>query len=392
MRSRTVRAAALAATSALIGLVGVAANAAAAPVEPVVPADPAPVVAEVVAVPASTTLPLFGTPLTIDITTGPGGALSSVMINPADGFTATTVKPNKVAFVNEEGTAKVLVKARDGGQRVEARAGSLDALLGDGGWVGEIFPGASTNVAFTIADRGDGSPDITGITVSDTAGVTAEIGAVEYSDHDGELRASVKIRFTSGDQTRWLSIKAEVETDEHDGETGHARAKVQVTLSKIRNAPLVGEAAVGPQHWDGVLCSGDAASIDYVVAADGTISDVVISPEPDSQHVEGNGLEVRFSGGERVRIRVSDHDGELVVRVQDKIRCRDAADPTVNVPVVTNPDETHDGDHQGRGDGDKGDKGGRHGGEGDHHDGGDDTSTTTTLETAPVDAGATANG
>lgn len=380
MRSHTVRAVALAATSALIGLVGVTATAAAAPVEPLVPAAPAPV-AEVLAVPSTFTLPLFGPPLTIDITTGPGGTLASVMINPADGFTATEVKPNKVAFVNDLGTAKVVVKARSGGQRVEAKAGTLADLSGPGGWAGEIFPGLPAEVAFTIGDKGDGSPDITGITVSDIAGVTVEIGAVEYSNDDGEQEAGVRIKFTMGDQTRWLSIKAEVETDDDDGDS---HAKVRVSLSKIRNAPLVGAAAVGPQHWSGVLCSGAPVTIDYVVSAEGVISDVVISPAPTEQRIEADRIEVRFADGERIRIRVSDHDGELVVRSDDKIRCRDAADPTVNVPVVTSGDDEGDdeGDHEGREDGDKGDdegdhdKGGRHGDD-------DDDETSTSVNTTP---------
>src|SRR4051812_30203306 len=36
-----------------------------------------------------TTLPLFGAPLTVDVTSGPGGALSSIDVTPADGLTAT---------------------------------------------------------------------------------------------------------------------------------------------------------------------------------------------------------------------------------------------------------------------------------------------------------------
>src|SRR5262245_10096325 len=61
------------------------------------PRPSAAVVAAPSAVPAETsvTLPLFGAPLTVDISSGPGGALTSVSLNPADGFTATKTKPNK---------------------------------------------------------------------------------------------------------------------------------------------------------------------------------------------------------------------------------------------------------------------------------------------------------
>ena len=65
------------------------------------PAQAAP--AQAVAAETITTLPLFGAPLTVDVTTAPDGAISAVSVDPADGLTASTVKPNKVKFVNEDG-------------------------------------------------------------------------------------------------------------------------------------------------------------------------------------------------------------------------------------------------------------------------------------------------
>ena len=64
--------------------------------EPVVaPAEP------VVAASSAVTLPLFGAPLVVDINVDPGGNLVDVALNQPGDFTATTVKPNKVVFVNE---------------------------------------------------------------------------------------------------------------------------------------------------------------------------------------------------------------------------------------------------------------------------------------------------
>ena len=48
--------------------------------------------------PTSVTLPMFGVPLTIGITTGPGGALTEVTVDPADGNVATKARPHKVVF------------------------------------------------------------------------------------------------------------------------------------------------------------------------------------------------------------------------------------------------------------------------------------------------------
>ena len=147
-------------------------------------------------VPLSTTtsLPLFGAQLTIDITTGPGGVLASVAVNPADGYTAIEVRPNEVVFVNAAGTATVEVKARNGAQRIEATTVSLDALVaggGAGGWSGDVFgTGTITTVGFSVVKTADGTPDITGITVSDPS---ADIGSVERTDEG----VRVAIRFGS---------------------------------------------------------------------------------------------------------------------------------------------------------------------------------------------------
>ena len=87
-------------------------------------------------VPTTVTLPLFGAQLTVDITAGPGGNLATVAVNPADSLTLVKNRPNKVAFVNEDGTAKIVVKSNGGGQKVQARAGTLADVSGPGTWRG----------------------------------------------------------------------------------------------------------------------------------------------------------------------------------------------------------------------------------------------------------------
>lgn len=337
MKSRTRSLVAVAAAGLLAGLIGVtpaqASDDPPAPAETTVPAEP------VIVGTTTTTLPLFGAPLTIGLSTGPGGSLAKVEVNPADGFTAAMVKPNRVAFVNEDGTAKVVVKANNGGERVEVRAGALADVSGPGGWAGDVFgTGTTTEVGFRIAELPDGSPDIVEITTSDP---TAVIGAVEYGDgahhgdHDGdddERQAKVSIKFTAttpgGTLVRSLSIKAEVET--HDGET---RAKVRVSLSKIKTLAAPSDTVVGAQAWTGVLCDGTPARIDFVLAADGTIgSSVTVSPEPWKLASDGHSIEVKFPGGEKVRIKVKEHDGKRKVSVDAKIHCG-KSEPVVNVPV-----------------------------------------------------------
>jgi hypothetical protein len=319
------------------------------PTTTAVPADPAvadPAASTTIpapsAAPTTFTLPLFGAALTIDVTTGPGGHLSSVAVNPADGFTATTLKPNRVRFVNDEGTASVVVKARHGGQRVEAKAGSLAEISGAGGWTGDVFDnGSVATVAFTIGDRGDGTPDIIGTTASGPANT---IGAVEYGARDGGVGARQAIEFTDGTHTRTLVISAGLKTLE-DGTT---RAAVRVSLSRIHgdesdddagdaggeDHPVVTLAPIiaGAQQWSGTLCDGTTATIDYTVAADGTVSGVVVNPAPAKQNVEKKRIEVRFAAGEQVKIRITTEDGTLAPKVDAKLRCTPPT-PTVNTPI-----------------------------------------------------------
>jgi hypothetical protein len=302
-----------------------------------------PSTAAAVAVPTTVTLPLFGVPFTVDITTGPGGALANVAVTSANSTVATELKPRKVVFESSDSagdTARVVVKSKHGGQSVSARAGTLAQVSGPGSWSGDVFgTGAATTVNFVIAAAADGSPDITGVTSSDS---TAVIGATEHSTGDGgddesgmSARASVKFTNAAGDQSRTLSIKVKVDTDEE----GDASAKLSVSLSGIKG---VEGKAVGSHTWTGVLCDNTPASIAYTVAADGTITVGAITPAGATSSTDGGKTKVTFATGEQVRIKVSDHDGEMTVSVKERIRC-DSPNPTTNVSTSI-PGDDHQGD------------------------------------------------
>lgn len=382
MRSRHVRLVAALSIAALGGALGVATTHADDTVPPVGAA-----VVPVVVSNSVFTLPLLGATLNVEVKTGPGGALTSIAILPPVGFTATNVDPNRVAFVNEAGTAKVVVKSKHGGQSVTAKAGSLADITGAGGWEGEVFdttPDTITKVAFTIGAKAGGGPDITGVTV--TGGPLAVIGATEYSsddddDHD-EMSARVKIKFTNADgtQARWLAIKVEVETGEDDDDDDDTNAKVKVSLSKIKGIAAPAADVAGPQQWSGVLCNNTKATIDFVVATDGAVSGVVVSPAPERMESHENEIDVRFATGERVKIKVKEHDGMLTIKVKEKIRC-DFGDPSVNTPTSEHDDDDDEG---GEHDGDGKDKKGHDDGDDDHD--GSTTSVATSVATTVADS------
>ncbi len=301
----------------------------------------APAADPVVADTSTTTLPLFGVPLTVDVSTTPSGSLAKVNVNPADNLTATKVHPNRVMFVNDANSGKVRVETRHGGEKTGVVADSLANISGTGGWSGDIFgTGATTTVGFTIGATADGAPDITGISSSDPSAV---IGDVNHfgDDHAGAARATVT--FTSGIQSRRLTITALLFTR---GDV--TRAASQVSLSKISGVSQPADQAAGDHTWTGMLCDGTAASVAYNVAADGTITAGAVTPSTGTAAVDGNTLKVMFSDTESVRIRVSEKDGNLRISADPRLRCG-RTDPTVNTPTSTT-DPAQDHHHDGWGD------------------------------------------
>jgi hypothetical protein len=331
--------------------------------------------APVPAVPTEVMLPLFGAPLEIGITTGPGGALTDVTVSPADNTVADKLSPRKVVFKSANPTdptadpAKIEIRSKKGGQSVSARAGSLADVSGVGGWSGDLFgTGTATTVGFTIGATADGGPDITGVTSSDA---TAEISAVKYSsDDDDEIeqsaRVSIKFIDPASDQSRTLTIKVKVEDD--DGET---EAKLSISLSRLKGVAVAAAEAAGPHTWNGVLCDGSAASIAYTVAEDGSVSAVTATPDTADVRTNDHKIDVRFSDDERIRIKVRENDGLIKISVEERLRC-DSADPTTNVSTTIDDDDDdddNDGDNRGRG------------GRDDDDDDDDGTSTTDVTTT-----------
>lgn len=311
-------------------------------------------------VPTTVTLPLFGAPLTLDITTDPGGAITNVAVTPANGNVATKLKPHKVVFESANLTnptgdpGRVVVKSGNGGQSVSARAGTLKDVSGPGVWKGDVFgTGTATTVNFVIGAAADGSPDITGITSTDS---TAVIGTVDHSNGDGHdegdggqsARVSIKFTNAAGDQSRSLTIAVGVHTDEE----GTTSAKLSISLGRIRG---VDGKAVGSHTWSGLLCNNTAASIAYTVAADGTLTLGAITPAGSTTSTGEGGTTVTFATGEQVRIRVKSSDNNtLRVDVKVRINCG-SPNPTTNVSTSIPTPDTSGGDNnhvggKGRGD------------------------------------------
>jgi hypothetical protein len=349
------------------------------------PATTAPASSTPIAATNTVTLPL-PVPLTVTISTGPGGALANVSVDPADGLVATKLRPGKVVFVNDTTGVKVTIQSHGNTQSVSARAGTLAQISGNGGWSGDVFgTGATTTVSYTVGDRGDGTPDITGVTSSDA---TAVVSPTQYGsgDDDDEQRSTARatVTFTNGSQSRTLSIRASVSSETNDDGTVGTQARVSVTLGRIRGVAQDAAVAAGAKTWTGMLCNGSTATINYTVNADGTLSNVTSTPAAIRSDVRGGEADIRISNDERVRIRVRLDNGQITVNVDPRFRCNSPL-PSVNTPTslgggddngVDNGDDhgsdsgSHGGDDHGSDDG--GSHGGSGGGRGGNHGGGDD--------------------
>jgi hypothetical protein len=178
------------------------------------------------------------------------------------------------------------------------------------------------------------------------------------------------VKFTDPvtDQSRSVTISVRVRTAA-DGTTS---AKLSVSLSKLKGVAVPAADAVGPHTWSDLLCDGTPASITYDVDIDGNVSNVVVTPDTADVRTGDSKIDVRFTHDERVRIRVREDDGQIKISVDNRIRCRDAEDPTVNGSAV--PTTVDDDDDDANEDANE-HQGGRHGG----HDDDDDTTTSVTV-------------
>lgn len=305
---------------------------------------------------STVTLPLLGAPVLIDVTTDAGGGLVDVTLSAANTRSSGQVHVNHVSFVNEDGSVKLRVAAAWGSERVSARVGTLTDISGPGGWTGDVFgTGETTDVTFTVGATDTGTPDILDVTV--TSPHEHAISEVDRAADGARHSAKVTIEFRDQGQRRWLTIDASA-----PDEPGHGRANVTITLSHPWGPLLTEGAPVGAHTWSGTLCDGTTATITYVVAADGRITDVSATPAADVRSM-GTSVWVAFERFQGVTLFSHDRGEGLRVGAIDKLHCPPAA-PTVNGADAgderRNGRDDHAGGRPGRA-GDWGDGGNDHG-------------------------------
>ncbi len=260
------------------------------------------------------TLPLLGTSLTVDVTLDTVGNISGVTLTPPGDFTTTKTKPDSVKLANAAGTTTVSVKAKQDKLTISAKSAKLADLVGDGTWSADVFgTGAKSAVAYTIGDDGSGNPTLAIGTVTPASGVTAEVIAPKMESGGDEAEASGGVTFSHDGFVKRLKISVEVDTED-----GHAGLKI--TLSGKDRQSLSGSLAdlAGARTWSAHLCDGTAVSVNYHVAADGTIAYDGATGAPATAKTGEHGLKVRFDGT-KVSVKIKLHandDGTFTLLVK----------------------------------------------------------------------------
>ncbi|MFZ4718517.1 MAG: hypothetical protein ACOYMR_03770 [Ilumatobacteraceae bacterium] len=301
---------------------------------------------------ASLQLPMLGTNLTLTLTTGPGGTIATADLSDPAALVATELDANKVKMTNTDGTFQLSVKSKNNEQRITAKADTLAKLAGPNIWTGGIFSTAVNTVNFTVVDDGSGVPGLTVDNVAPEADTTFVTGDVKTESDAFGAEAKVSIEFTKAGQSRTLTIKVETHTGiaEADDDSPEG-ASLRITLSRPRGVPVDAVTAAGDKTWSAALCDGTVATVNYNVSDQGVVS-IIGEPVPAGEVRNGGGdddsanrVEVRWPTGERVRISATLQDGKITVNVKERIRCRNATDPTTNVSTSTTVDDDDDEDH-----------------------------------------------
>jgi hypothetical protein len=243
------------------------------------------------------TLPLLGASVTVEIKLDAVGHISEVNFTPAGALTETRSGDHRVSFANADGTVKVDIAARGHKLSLKAKTGSLDDLVGSHVWSAAVFgPGTGSTVPYTIGNNG-GKPTLEIGAATVPAGVTATVSAIKTSGNN----VSGRVTFESDGYTKTLLIWVHVDQ-------GGGKAMLKIVLSGKDKQRLSGSlaelVAVGTRTWSAHLCDETAATVNYAVNADGTVTFVSAVPATVSVKTKGKGFTATFDGT-KVRVSVS---------------------------------------------------------------------------------------
>ncbi len=166
-------------------------------------------VGDVTATEHTTTLPLLGAPLTIDVTSGPDGTVTSIAVNPASGAADAADTPDTVRFAHAEGTETVEISSHGGGQHVSATSALLADVVGSQTWTGVLCNGTSASIAYIV--HADGT--VSDATATPTADIHAESSkglSVAFSNSE---RVRIRVKHSDQGATVVVSVDDRIRCD-----------------------------------------------------------------------------------------------------------------------------------------------------------------------------------
>ncbi len=287
------------------------------------------------------TLVIMGVPVKVIVTLDDFGKISTVDITSditsdgSDGtFDLTKEKPGKMRFVHNsggDGSTVIDVRAKGSKLTTSLKTTNHAEVLGDHVWTGDIFGTDDiTTVTFTVTEaaaNGFTYAEITTVVVNSPFENTFDPPHTEIDGDNGEERKSkVQIEFASDGYRRTLKIEVKSELDDDDG---GVKFKLKVELKGKDQRELFGGDALGTHTWDGLLCDGTTASVEYTVSDTGiTVGPVVVDVAGGATFdikESGNGFKVKVKftdteGNHRAyfKAHLHDKDGALHLKVKSK--------------------------------------------------------------------------
>ena len=334
---------------------------------------------------AEAQITLLGVPVTVSVELNTDtGDITAVNVTPPGDLVATKDTPSRVRFESANGQTSVSVKAKKDSLSIGARTASLKDLVGSNTWKSSVFGAGDgpSSVAYTIADDGSGGPVLTLGAIAPGTGVTANsLGTSNGGGDDDEgMTASGSVEFTKDGFRKVLTIRVRVRKGDDDDNASAGSASLSITL-RGRNVQRKALADLAGAHvWDGVLCDGTKASINYTVdATTGAVAVTSTNPADATTKDSKNGVAVVFPAGTVVSIRVKTAESAtanaaLAINVSGSKHCNNPVPsvdpPKVNTPVSTQAPETNTGGNgKRRGGGNNGNGNGRNNGGGDNGNG-----------------------
>ena len=309
--------------------------------------------------------------ITIGVTLDEFGNITKVSVDGSD-IILNSSPVHKVTFeLGTDGSTTVQVKAKGEKLSTKVKTSNLGSLVGDHTWEGDIFgTDFPATVNYSIAQVAGATPylEITDVkVVSDVAktinGPFTKMDGDDDDDHEQEYESKATVTFTQDGYTKTLKIEVETKYDDDDDDDhgyNGVYGKLKVELKGKDRQVLAGADVYGDKLWTGLLCDGTTATVNYTVAADGTMTVTTVDVADGASYsidTEDDGFKVEFTDtedndGAKLKVELEDEHGTLELKVKSKTTTSCDDDDDEDHDKYKSGDDDDDDDHSNKSDDD----------------------------------------